>query len=68
MAAGKFKKFFSDMWHGMKKVFVPVGKTILKAAPVIGGAIGSIVPGVGTTLGTGIGTTVSGLSKKFGLI
>lgn len=31
---------------------------------IIGGAIGSIVPGAGTVIGAGVGTAVEGLLKK----
>lgn len=36
-------------------------------APVIGGAVGSIIPGVGTALGAGLGSFLSGVGNKQGV-
>ena len=48
-------------WGKVKGVLGRIGRGVLKAAPAIGAAIGSIVPGLGTAAGTAIGGAVTGL-------
>ena len=45
-----------SFWKKVKGFLGRVGKGIIKTAPIIGGAVGSLIPGLGTTTGTLIGT------------
>lgn len=44
-----------------------VGAGIASAAPVIGGILGSIIPGLGTAVGAGAGTAIKAIAAAFGL-
>ena len=44
-----------------------LGKGIANSAPMIGGLIGSIIPGAGTLAGTAAGTAVKAIASAFGL-
>jgi hypothetical protein len=52
----------------IKDFFGKIIKPVVKLAPVIGAAVGSIVPGIGTAAGAAAGTAISGISKAAGLI
>lgn len=66
-------QFLGKIWKGIKKVGSFIGKRVLptlgkalksvakKALPLVGGALGSFIPipGVGTALGSALGTAVS---------
>jgi uncharacterized protein (DUF697 family) len=63
-------KLISGAWKGIKKVGSVVGKVIRplgsvlkgiakKALPLVGGALGSIIPGAGTAIGTALGGALS---------
>ena len=60
---GRFKKFH----RAVGKFVRPVAWVAKRVAPIAGAAIGSIVPGIGTAAGAGIGGAIStgaGLAEK----
>ena len=60
---GKIGNGAKKVWNVTKKPLETIGRIAVKAAPIAGAAIGSIIPGVGTAIGGAIGAGVGAIGQ-----